>query len=152
MGKKILIGLIIVLVVIQFIPANLPEVKTDNPDDLLANYDVPEDIGNLLRASCYDCHSNETVYPWYSHVAPVSFLVSRDTREGREHLNFSEWKSWGKLDQLEALDEISEEVEEGEMPMKIYPIMHPDARLSDEDRERIVEWAEAFGEQILEED
>ena len=151
MLKKILIGLVVILVVIQFIPANLPEVSGNNPDDMIANYDVPEDIQGYLRSACYDCHSNETHYPWYSNVAPVSFLVSRDTREGREHLNFSEFDSLGKLDKLEVLDEIAEEVEEGEMPMKIYMVTHPDARLSDEDRNKLIEWTEEFADQIIEE-
>lgn len=150
MGKKILLILLAVFIVIQFIPANLPDVTAENPNDFLKNNEVPANIEKMLRASCYDCHSNETVYPWYSYVAPVSFLVSRDTREGRKHLNFSEWESYDIADKLEALDDIGEEVEEGEMPMKIYPLMHSDAKLSDQDREELVSWAEEFAEALLE--
>ena len=148
MVKKILLGLLGVLLIIQIIPANLPEVMEVNNDDLLLNNSVPENIEWILQSSCYDCHSNETIYPWYSYVAPVSFLVSRDTRKGRKHLNFSEWQSLSKSDKAKALDEIGEEVGEGEMPMKIYPITHPDARLSDEQRKEIIAWAEEFADKL----
>jgi len=150
MIKKILIGLLALFLISQFIPANLPEVINDNPTDLISNNDVPKNIEKMLRTSCYDCHSNETVYPWYSYVSPVKFLISKDTKDGRKHLNFSEWKNYSKADKLEALDDIGEEVEEGEMPMKIYPITHPNAKLNDSDREALVLWAEEFAESLFE--
>ena len=149
MLKKILLGLLAIFIISQFYPANLPEVITDNPADLLSNNDVPKEIEQMLRTTCYDCHSNETVYPWYSYVSPVKFLISKDTRDARKHLNFSEWEDYSMEDQLEILDEISEEVGEGEMPMKIYPITHPDAKLSDVDREVLVAWAEDFAESMF---
>lgn len=148
--KKILQVLVLLFIVIQFIPSDRPEVIADNPSDLLKNNEVPEKIESILRESCYDCHSNETVYPWYAYVAPVSFLVSKDTREGRDELNFSYWEDLDKIEKAEMLDEISEEVEEGEMPMKIYPITHPDAKLSDADRAEIVFWAEEMAESLFE--
>ena len=148
MVKKILLGILGISLIIQLIPANLPEVMEVNNDDLLLNNSVPENIEWILQSSCYDCHSNETIYPWYSYVAPASFLVSRDTRKGRKHLNFSEWQSLSKSDKAKALDEIGEEVAEGEMPMKIYPITHPDARLSDEQRKAIIAWAEEFADKL----
>lgn len=147
--KRILLLLLGIVVLIQFIPSNLPDVTFENPNDLLANNDVPENIESLLRASCYDCHSNESVYPWYSYVAPVSYLISKDTREGRHHLNFSEWEKMDSIEKAEALEDIAEEVEEGEMPMKIYPIMHSNARLSDADRNAIADWAEQMGEELF---
>lgn len=149
MLNKILLGLLAIFIISQFFPANLPEVILDNPSDLLLNNDVPKDIEKMLRATCYDCHSNETVYPWYSYVSPVKFLISKDTRDARKHLNFSEWENYSKADMLEALDEISEEVGEGEMPMKIYPITHPDAKLSDVDREVLISWAEDFADSMF---
>ena len=150
MTKKILIAIVVLLVVIQFWPVSLPEVSNNNPNDLIANNEIAADIQSILKTSCYDCHSNETVYPWYSYVAPVSFLVVRDINEGREHLNFSEWNSLSKLDMAEALDELSEEVEEGEMPMAIYLPMHPEASLSDQDKEKLATWAENFAEALFE--
>jgi hypothetical protein len=150
MFKKVFFGFLLIFIVIQFIPVNLPEVIADNPNDLFKNDIVENEIVAMLKNSCYDCHSNETVYPWYSYVAPVSFLVSRDTREGRKELNFSDWNSLSKLDKVSALDDIAEAIEEGEMPMKIYPITHPKANLSDTDREKLIEWTENFADIILE--
>jgi hypothetical protein len=148
--KNILYLLVVLLVIIQFIPANLPELTTNNPNDLLVNNpDIPEDVKLILKTSCYDCHSNETYYPWYSNVAPISFLVSRDTKVGREELNFSDWTSYKKSDMAGILDGISEEVSEEEMPMKIYTIIHQDASLSDQEKEIIVDWADAFAESLF---
>ena len=150
MKKKILIGLVLVLAVMQFIPTGAPENSDDLSNDLIANNSIPDDVALMLKTSCYDCHSNQTDYRWYSHVAPVSFLVARDVREGREHLNFSEWESMSKMDRAEVLDEMGEEVEEGEMPMKIYFITHSDATLTDAQRTRLMEWGEAFAEALFE--
>lgn len=148
--KRILIILLALFLIIQFIPSDRPEVILDNPNDFLLNSEVPEKIQSLLRTSCYDCHSNETVYPWYAYVAPVSFLVSRDTRIGRGEFNFSDWEKLDKIEKAEMLDEMGEEVEEGEMPMKIYPITHPDAKLSESDREEFLLWTETMAESLFE--
>jgi len=148
--KKLLVILIAIFILIQFIPANLPDISDNNPNDLLLSANVPADISKMLKASCYDCHSNETVYPWYSYVAPVSFLVSRDTREGRKKLNFSNWKKLSKVKKAKYLDEIIDEVTEGDMPMLIYPITHPDAKLSEKDRESINIWAENYADSLFE--
>jgi hypothetical protein len=149
--KKVLYAIVILLVIIQFIPANLPEVSLNNPNDLIVNnIDIPEDVKLILRTSCYDCHSNETHYPWYSYVAPVSFLVSRDTKVGREELNFSNWNKYSKSDMAGILDGISEEVSEGEMPMKIFTLIHQDASLSEQEKEIIVDWADIFVESLFE--
>lgn len=148
--KKALYIIVILLIVIQFIPNELPKVSTSNPNDLLVNNkDIPENVKMILSTSCYDCHSNETHYPWYSYVAPVSFLVNRDTKEGRGKFNFSDWTTYKKTDMAEILDEISEEVSDGEMPMKIYTLIHRDASLSDSDKEIIVNWAEEFAEKLF---
>jgi hypothetical protein len=148
--KTIWIILLVIIVVIQLIPSGRPAVTMNNPNDLLLNNEVPVKVEKMLRAACYDCHSNESVYPWYAYVAPVSFLVSRDIRVGREELNFSDWKSLEKMDQAKLLDKIIEEVEEEEMPMVIYPPLHPEAKLSDEDRKVLMDWAESFAESLFE--
>jgi len=148
--KKLLIILVALFVVIQFIPANLPEVTVNNPDDLLKTTTVPDNIAQKLRASCYDCHSNETVYPWYSYLAPVSFLVSRDTREGRKKLNFSEWNKLSKVKKAKFLDEINDELEEGEMPMKIYTVIHRNAVLNDQDIKALQNWVDDYAESLFE--
>jgi len=150
MKKKILYGLLALIILIQLIPAGLPEVIEDNPDDFLINNEVSGEMATLLRTSCYDCHSNETQYPWYSYVAPVKFLIARDTKLGRGHLNLSEWQSLDKSEKAEAYYEMAEEVSDGEMPMKIYPIMHAKANLTSDQRNAFATWAETAAEKLYE--
>lgn len=102
---------------------------------------APPGIEATLRRACYDCHSNETVWPWYSRVAPASWLVAHDVNEGREHLNFSTWTSLPPDDQRQRLDEIVEQVNRGAMPPGIYTPLHPDAHLSLSDIRTLSEWA-----------
>ncbi len=135
-------------ILMQAYPTVRPSVKLDNPADLLINEEVPAEIGAMLKSACYDCHSNESVYPWYSNVAPVKWLVYRDIVEGRKELNFSLWKTMSNDDQADILYEIAEEVKEGDMPMKIYPLTHPDAKLSDNDRKKLSDWAELLAENV----
>jgi len=90
----------------------------------------------LAQKACFDCHSNETVWPWYSKIAPVSWLVQRDVDEGREKLNFSEWN---RKDYFENLDEIGETIVEGEMPPFMYYPMHPEARLTDKEKQQLIQ-------------
>ena len=149
MLKKILGAAVILLLVIQLFPNKLPENELYNPNDLIRNNPIPKEIEGLLKNTCYDCHSNKTVYPWYSRVAPISYLVKYKIKEGREHLNFSEWESLSKLEKVEKLDDIIEEVEEGKMPLNIYLITHPRAQLSIEEQGKISSWAEEFSESIF---
>ncbi len=150
MKKIIWIILIVVIVGIQLIPVNRPENNDDLSKDLIANNQIPENISSILKNSCYDCHSNQTNYPWYAYLAPISFLVVNDVNEGREELNFSEWENRDKIKKAKALDEMAEEVEEGEMPMEIYLITHAKAKLSDKQRKEFAEWAENYAESLFE--
>jgi len=95
----------------------------------------------VLRRSCYDCHSNETSWPWYSRVAPVSWLVASDVHEGREKLNFSAWSRLRPDKRERVIEEVWEEVREGEMPLPVYLLAHRGARLSAENRDVIRAWA-----------
>jgi hypothetical protein len=150
--KYFLGGLGIILIGIQFVPNELPPVKTNNPDDIIKSGLVSQDVAAILRKSCYDCHSNETVYPWYSHIAPSSWLVAKDIKEGREELNFSTWQQNDIKKKLGLLDDISIEVGEGSMPMDIYLLMHPSAKIDDAQRELIIAWAEDAMDLLLEEE
>ena len=138
------------IIIIQLIPTRRPEVITTNKNDMVTNNVVPDTVVLLLKNACYDCHSNETKYPWYSYVAPVSWLISRDIRLGREELNFSKWESLSKMDKAKMLEEIVDEIESGAMPMSIYVLMHPEAKLSMSDRDMIMNWADDFGEKLFE--
>ncbi len=138
------------LIIVQVYPVTRPEVVANNPDDIMKVTEIPSNVSSMLKAACYDCHSNETSFPWYSSVSPVKWLVYQDIRKGREKLNFSNWASMDKMDQAEVLDNISTEVMGGDMPMKIYHIMHSDAKLSDEDRQAIADWADEYTEALFE--
>jgi uncharacterized membrane protein len=148
--KLLILVLLIVVVIIQFIPNDKPEVVLTNENDLIYNNQLPEKIRVMLKESCYDCHSNETIYPWYSNVAPVSWLVIRDIKLGRDELNFSHWESQSKIDKAKNLDKIIDEVTDENMPMPIYTIMHAKAKLSDDERQLLAEWAESYAESLFE--
>lgn len=134
---KVVLGLVAVLVVLQLVPID----RTNPP--VTGEIDAPADVKAVLKRACWDCHSNETVWPWYSRVAPVSFLVKRDVADGRKHLNFSEWKTYKPERRAKKLKETAEEVGEGQMPMAIYLPMHPEAKLSEADKKLLVDWANA---------
>ena len=99
-------------------------------------------LANLLHVACYDCHSYETRWPWYSHIMPVSWQVVDDVNKGRKHLNFSDWPT-DPARVAKKLSSISEQLEYKEMPLAKYTLIHRDARLSDEDRKALMAWADA---------
>jgi hypothetical protein len=134
-GRWVVIGALAALVVAQLVP-----VERSNPA-VQSDVDAPADVEAVLRRSCYDCHSNETRWPWYSRVAPVSWLVAHDVDEGRGHLNFSEWPVADFEARELELHDIEDELVRGEMPLKIYLVMHRDARLSEQERGALVQWA-----------
>jgi hypothetical protein len=121
-------------VLIQLIPFG--RSHTNPPKTGEPAWDSPA-TRELVHRACFDCHSNETVWPWYSHVAPTSWLLQRDVNEGRRHLNFSEWDH----PQRHAKD-VAEMVKEGEMPPWFYRPMHPGARLSDSEKQALMAGAE----------
>lgn len=127
--------IIVLLVVIQLIP-----VSQSNPP---VTSDIPTSpaVKVVLRRACYDCHSHETVWPWYSKIAPVSWVVVHDVNEGREELNFSTWDRYSTQEQVKKLKESWEEIQEGEMPPWWYRGPHRDARLSAQDRKVLRQWA-----------
>lgn len=124
----------VIIVAAQFVPVakSNPPVETEVP--------ASPQVREILRRACYDCHSNETVWPWYSRVAPASWLMAWDVNEGRDHLNFSTWNRLSDADRRHAFEEILEEVDADAMPLPIYLPLHPEARLSDQDRSLIDAW------------
>jgi len=150
MKKKIIIVLIAIVVLIQFYPMDRPTVIIDNPNDLITTLNVPENISTLLKNACYDCHSNESTFPWYSNVAPVKWMLYDHISEAREELNFSNWNTLEKDDKADLLDDISSMVLEGEMPLKGYTILHSEANLSEAERELIATWADEMLDLIYE--
>jgi hypothetical protein len=139
MLRIIFIVAIILLIAIQFVPVN----KANPP--VTGEIKAPENVMQILRTSCYDCHSNEAKWPWYSNIAPASWLVAYDVNEAREHMNFSEWQSYSAEDKADDIEEIWEEVEEGEMPLWYYLILHSEAELSENDKVILKDWVDSGG-------
>ena len=141
-SRKLVYGIgavIIIFVIMQFVRFFIPEFALDNPPVTnTVAWDSPETEA-LWQTACADCHSNETVYPWYAYIAPVGWLVAHDTHEGRSKLNISDGS------EIE-LREMIEVIEEGEMPLPIYIPMHPDANLTDSQRTALIDGLRAtFG-------
>ena len=134
---RLFLAAMVLVVVIQFVPVD----RTNPPVE--ADFDGPTEVAAVLKTSCYDCHSNETRWPWYSAVAPASWLVAHDVEEARDRMNFSLWGTYGPQRQEKLAEEIWEEVEEGEMPLRMYLLVHPDARLSESAKRALREWSVA---------
>lgn len=136
--KKILLALGLVFLLIQVVrPAHL------NPPSV-APLVAPDEVLAILKQSCFDCHSNETEWAWYSHVAPVSWLVAHDVEEGREHLNFSEWGTLDAEARRELAEECIEEIAEGEMPLWFYTPLHPGSKVNGTELATLRKWAESL--------
>jgi len=140
MKRKIVI--VVAVLVVLFLGIQIVPVDRSNPP-VAADFDGPPDVARVLRTSCYDCHSNETAWPWYSRVAPASWLVAHDVEEARGHLNFSSWGTYDDKRRAKLADEMWEEVEDGEMPLKVFLIAHPEARLSDAAKATLRDWSRA---------
>lgn len=141
MKKKIILIVIVVLLVsIQFIRIDQTNPYSNPQSEFFTVAAVPQAVQVIMKESCYDCHSNSTTYPWYANVAPVSWMLKNHINEGREHLNFSEWGNYSMDDRLEILEECLEEIDKGNMPLKPYVIMHPEAKLTPEEKEALRQW------------
>jgi hypothetical protein len=123
-----------------FLGIQLVPIERSNPP---VEEEVPAtpEAREVLRRACYDCHSNEVVWPWYARIAPISWLVARDVREGREAVNFSTWNRLDEHERREALEESWEAIDHGDMPLWFYPPLHPEARLTDADRNLLDHWS-----------
>lgn len=144
MIKKILIALGIVLVLIQFIrPSknNAGGVAYSMP----TRYNVPPEVNAILKPACLDCHSNVTRYPWYAEVQPAAWWLANHVKEGKKHLNLTEFTNRSIAYQNHKFEEIAEMVREKEMPLPSYTWfgLHPDANLTDEQRETLIIWAQS---------
>jgi hypothetical protein len=137
--------------VVAFVLLQLTNPARTNPpvvSDLMATNAPPPSVAALLHAACYDCHSYETKWPWYSRIAPASWLVASDVNEGRHHLNLSDWPATRPDWQVRRLENMSEEIQSGEMPPKKYTLIHADARLTDSQRKTLTDWLDAQAEQL----
>ncbi|MBL7768654.1 MAG: heme-binding domain-containing protein [Flavipsychrobacter sp.] len=142
MIRKILLVLLAIFVVMQAIRPKLDNKGGATSNAISQLTSIPEETNQLLRSSCYDCHSNATVYPWYSHVQPVGWWLDDHVNEGKRELNFDEFATYSLRKQYHKLEEIVEQVKEKEMPLNSYTWIHKDADLTDVQRQQLTGWAD----------
>lgn len=147
MLKKILklaaIVIILGLVIAQFIRPDFSNPPINEAETLEASVQVPENIKVIMKRSCNDCHTNTTVYPWYSQISPVSWWLKGHINDGRSELNFSQWGTYQPKRKSKKLEEICEQLKEKEMPLPSYTWTHSDAILSAEESKALCDWATA---------
>ncbi|AHF16750.1 heme-binding domain-containing protein [Niabella soli] len=140
MLKKILLIVLIVLIGIQFIRPAKNEHSGSFPNAVTAKYPIPASVNSILKRACYDCHSNNTVYPWYNHVQPVYWLLDNHIRNGKRHFNFDDFTTQPAWKQYHKLDEVAEQVKKNNMPLESYTWIHKDAILTDAEKQEIYAW------------
>lgn len=139
--KKILfIGLIIFLLMQLYQPARNIGFEQDITADFTKVYNVPKKVEIILRTSCYDCHSNNTNYPWYSYIQPARFLMESHIAAGKENLNFNEWGNYSSRKQNNKLDRIAKQIQSNEMPLASYTLIHKNATLSATQKKEVLDW------------
>lgn len=142
------ISLLVALVALQlYRPAKNVSTQTP-PTDIVQAYGVPADVAVILHKACYDCHSNNTHYPWYSNIQPVGMWLAHHVDEGKDELNFSEFGSYKPRRKARKMHELVEEVEEGEMPLESYTLIHGEAKLTAEEKQKLIEWAKGLEQRI----
>lgn len=148
MIKKILVGVVALLVAAQFVrPAKNLSVAA-GPNDIAVKHPVPPKVRALLQRACYDCHSNNTQYPWYAEVQPCGWWLSWHVNDGKRHLDFSEFGGYTAKRAGKKLEQIADEVEQHGMPLRSYTWLHPGARLTPEEIRLLTDWAESLREEI----
>jgi len=144
--RKIVLGAIVLLAVIQVIQPGRTNPPVTPSRSLEAHVAIPQPVQQVLQRSCYDCHSNATVWPWYSHVAPVSWYVARDVNVARGHINFQDWEAQvNAAEGKEHLGLICKLVREGKMPPADYRFIHSGTNLSADEVNAVCAWSQQFG-------
>ena len=136
------------LIVIQFFPITLNESDTVPQSDFMVENQVPATIKNRLQVSCYDCHSNNTDYPWYSKIQPAAWYLEDHIQDGKDELNFNEWAEYSDRRKNSKLRSIISQIEEDKMPLDSYTLIHKDAILSDEDKRVIINYMTALKDSL----
>jgi len=144
--KRIALALVVVFLLAQFMQPKRTNPPVVPSRSLEAHVQVPPNVSSILKRACGDCHSSQTDWPWYSHVAPVSWFVADDVNMGRSHINFQDWEAQeNPKEAAEHLALICKEVREKTMPPLTYRILHKEARLSEEDIATLCAWSQSFG-------
>lgn len=138
------IGLVIFLLMQFYQPARNKDKGEVLPSHISRLYNIPDSVQVILAATCYDCHSNNTKYPWYSYIQPARFMMERHIRNGKKDLNFSEFGNYSKRRQESKFESIIRQVKSGEMPLPSYTVLHKNSKLSAEQKQVIINWVESI--------
>ena len=138
--KRLALVLLLLVLVIQVVRPERTNPVIDGSRTIEARTRMSPEVSAIIERSCQNCHTYKTVWPWYSQVAPMSWLVANDVKEAREHLSLSDWANYDKKKALSKLDQICEEVSEGKMPPTSYTMLHPEAKLTEEDKRILCDW------------
>ena len=145
MLRKVLIGILMLVVIMQLLQPtrNISEGMSEN--DITKTYEIPSDVLHVFEQKCYDCHSNNTRYPWYIHVQPIGWWMASHIKDAKDELNFSEFKSYNEKRATHKLEEISEVVTDGSMPIKSYVWLHAESKVTPEEIKVINDWITSLG-------
>lgn len=138
--RSVLITLLLLFVAIQIKTTDKTPIKVTPETDFLTLEDAPQEVTQLIQSTCYDCHSNQTQYPWYSHIAPISWWLEGHINNGKSKVNFSIWDSYTPAQQASLKNESAELIEKKWMPILTYKITHADARLTEAQRHMLIDW------------
>lgn len=143
-----LLVLLLLFIAIQFRRPDRTRTDIITADHLFNRLAVPANVQGILKRSCFDCHSEQTIWPWYTNIAPVSWLVAGDVEHGRKKMNFSIWGRMSETKQASKFDDITDELKDGKMPLPKYLLMHPDAKLTQADKDLLIGWARAMSDSL----
>ena len=139
-AKKILFALLLVVIFIQFIRPERNKTSEQQPADLIKQFSIPANIAGILKTACYDCHSNNTRYPWYTDIQPAGWLLANHIKDGKADLNFNEFANYSQRRQLSKLKATQNSIKDGSMPLPSYTLIHKNAKLSKEHRAMLLNW------------
>lgn len=146
--RKIIWAIVLILIAIQFIRPSRNKSETLSANDISHKYTVSSYMQTTLQTACFDCHSNNTKYPWYTNIQPVGWWMQKHVNDGKRHLNFSEFLSYDPKKANHKMEEVAETVDEGSMPLDSYLWIHKDAKLSAEQKDSVMAWAKQVQQEI----
>jgi hypothetical protein len=138
--KKILLTILLVFIAMQFIRPAKNYSNAVQKNDMATNFNVPSNVAGILKTSCYDCHSNNTRYPWYANIQPVGWMLANHVKDGKDELNFNDFTTYSKRRQLSKIKSVQNSIKDGSMPLSSYTLLHHNAKLSEDRKALLIEW------------
>ncbi len=145
MVKKVLSGLLMLFGIMQLLQPTKNVSDSVSENDISKAYAMPVNVQDVLTKKCYDCHSNNTHYPWYIHIQPIGWWMASHIKDAKDELNFSEFKTYSKKRAADKLEKMLEEIKDGEMPLKSYVWLHANASVTSDETKAINDWVKALG-------